>query len=167
MKIFNDLAQYDVCRTWPCCEERQKHIVYKLKVVKVNMFLRKTFTICAIQRINLHRDMCSFQHKCASLKKEYSWACIHRHGHFGKSKQRRSRKFTLKRFANFYCELQFDTHPYVHSRNIDAKLELQKSMEIYPNFISKEEETTIMNEIGPYMRRLRYEFDHWDKVSVD
>ncbi|CAG0888652.1 unnamed protein product, partial [Darwinula stevensoni] len=35
-------------------------------------------------------------------------------------------------------------------------------MRIFPHFLSEEEESSLMSEIEPYMKRLRYEFDHWD-----
>lgn len=44
--------------------------------------------------------------------------------------------------------------------------DLTDSFIVYNNFISEEEETSLMNELEPYMRRLRYEQDHWDDVSL-
>ncbi|XP_075158333.1 alpha-ketoglutarate-dependent dioxygenase alkB homolog 7, mitochondrial isoform X2 [Haematobia irritans] len=35
-------------------------------------------------------------------------------------------------------------------------------MRVLSDFITKEEETKLLEEIEPYMKRLRYEFDHWD-----
>lgn len=40
--------------------------------------------------------------------------------------------------------------------------DLTDSFIVYNDFISEEEETSLMNELEPYMRRLRYERDHWD-----
>ncbi len=40
-----------------------------------------------------------------------------------------------------------------------------KDMLIYNDFISPEEEESLLNEVEPYMKRLRYEYDHWDDVS--
>lgn len=39
-------------------------------------------------------------------------------------------------------------------------------MRIIPEFISEEEEKELHEEIEPYMSRMRYEFDHWDDVSI-
>ncbi|KAF7397380.1 hypothetical protein HZH68_008602 [Vespula germanica] len=39
---------------------------------------------------------------------------------------------------------------------------LYRTMKVYPNFITEEEEISLMKEIDPYMQRLRYEFSHWD-----
>lgn len=45
------------------------------------------------------------------------------------------------------------------------KSKLLGSMLIYPNFASVEEETEILKEIEPYLKRLHYESSHWDDVS--
>lgn len=37
-------------------------------------------------------------------------------------------------------------------------------MTVHENFISENDELDFMQEIEPYMKRLRYEFDHWDDV---
>lgn len=37
-----------------------------------------------------------------------------------------------------------------------------KDMIVIENFITPEEETSILTEIEPYLKRLRYERDHWD-----
>lgn len=44
------------------------------------------------------------------------------------------------------------------------KEKLHSTMNIHENFISKEEEISLLNEIEPYMKRLRYEYDHWDNA---
>lgn len=41
---------------------------------------------------------------------------------------------------------------------------LVNSMTVYDDFLSLEEENSLMEELEPYMRRLKYEFDHWDDV---
>ncbi|XP_059480172.1 alpha-ketoglutarate-dependent dioxygenase alkB homolog 7, mitochondrial [Neocloeon triangulifer] len=48
--------------------------------------------------------------------------------------------------------------------NFDQELQrkIVESMLIYPDFITQLEEETIYAEIQPYLKRLRYEFDHWD-----
>uniref|UniRef100_A0A8D8FRC4 Alpha-ketoglutarate-dependent dioxygenase alkB homolog 7, mitochondrial n=1 Tax=Culex pipiens TaxID=7175 RepID=A0A8D8FRC4_CULPI len=35
-------------------------------------------------------------------------------------------------------------------------------MTVLPNFITEAEEQSLLDEIEPYLRRMRYEFDHWD-----
>lgn len=44
---------------------------------------------------------------------------------------------------------------------------LVASMKVHYDFISESEEKSLLNEIEPYMKQLRYEFDHWDNVSLE
>ncbi|XP_011250524.1 alpha-ketoglutarate-dependent dioxygenase alkB homolog 7, mitochondrial [Camponotus floridanus] len=46
----------------------------------------------------------------------------------------------------------------------DWKIKLHNSMKVLPNFISEEEENILMQEVDPYMKRLRYEYSHWDNA---
>lgn len=39
-------------------------------------------------------------------------------------------------------------------------------MLIMEDFLTPEEEQKLIEEVDPYMQRLRYEFDHWDDVSA-
>jgi len=39
---------------------------------------------------------------------------------------------------------------------------LQNTMLVFPRFISPEEETSVLNEIEPYLKRMTYETSHWD-----
>lgn len=39
-------------------------------------------------------------------------------------------------------------------------------MLVIENFLDTTEENSIFKEIDPYLQRLRYEFDHWDDVSI-
>lgn len=41
----------------------------------------------------------------------------------------------------------------------------KNDMKLLTNFITAEEEQKIFEEIEPYMKRLRYEYDHWDDVN--
>lgn len=40
------------------------------------------------------------------------------------------------------------------------------SMLVVEDFLSEVEEQNILDEVEPYMRRLHYEFDHWDDVGI-
>ena len=42
------------------------------------------------------------------------------------------------------------------------KEKLHSTMIIYENFITEDEEKSLLNEVEPYMKRLRYEYAHWD-----
>lgn len=39
-----------------------------------------------------------------------------------------------------------------------------ESMTVHRNFLSEADEKSILEEIEPYLKRMRYEFDHWDDV---
>ena len=39
------------------------------------------------------------------------------------------------------------------------------SMVVYPDFLSEDEEKKLLQEVEPYLKRLRYEQSHWDNVS--
>ncbi|KAK3612311.1 hypothetical protein CHS0354_011029 [Potamilus streckersoni] len=72
--------------------------------------------------------------------------------------------------SSFHAELQKDTSrqtnvhasDYLQANDEDTQIVLSTSMKVYDNFISQEEEGSILNEIEPYLRRLRYETSHWD-----
>lgn len=39
-----------------------------------------------------------------------------------------------------------------------------ENMTVHRNFLSEADEKSILEEIEPYLKRMRYEFDHWDDV---
>lgn len=39
-----------------------------------------------------------------------------------------------------------------------------RDMTVHDSFLSEEEEGNILKEIEPYLKRMRYEFNHWDDV---
>lgn len=41
---------------------------------------------------------------------------------------------------------------------------LKKYMIVKNDFLTEAEEKNLLDEVEPYMQRLRYEFDHWDNV---
>jgi hypothetical protein len=41
---------------------------------------------------------------------------------------------------------------------------LKKFMVVRNDFLSETDEKNLLDEVDPYMQRLRYEFDHWDNV---
>lgn len=43
----------------------------------------------------------------------------------------------------------------------------KNDMKLLPDFISELEETQLFEEVEPYMKRLRYEYDHWDDVNIN
>lgn len=38
-------------------------------------------------------------------------------------------------------------------------------MVLHTNFLTTNEEESIFGELEPYLKRMKYEFDHWDDVS--
>ncbi|XP_030754499.1 alpha-ketoglutarate-dependent dioxygenase alkB homolog 7, mitochondrial [Sitophilus oryzae] len=53
------------------------------------------------------------------------------------------------------------------SKNYENKSDIEDivtSMTVYPDFLNPNEETSLMNELEPHMKKLRYEFDHWDNA---
>jgi hypothetical protein len=49
--------------------------------------------------------------------------------------------------------------------NSASKEIMIRDMRVIEDFLDEEEERSIYEEVEPHMRRLRYEFDHWDDVS--
>jgi len=49
--------------------------------------------------------------------------------------------------------------------NTEIKRKLEDSLVVVNDFITEEEETSLMKEVGPYLEKLIYEKDHWDDVS--
>ncbi|NP_001161250.1 alkB, alkylation repair homolog 7 isoform X1 [Nasonia vitripennis] len=46
----------------------------------------------------------------------------------------------------------------------DWKEKLHATMNVYENFITPEEEDSLLKDVGPYLKRLRYEYAHWDNM---
>jgi len=57
-----------------------------------------------------------------------------------------------------------DVTTYLECSDQDTICELKPTMVVYSDFISESEEQELLKEIEPYMKRLRYERDHWDNV---
>ena len=51
------------------------------------------------------------------------------------------------------------------SRDLIQRLSTQ--VEVRTKFISEEEECTLLKELEPGLKRKRYQFDHWDDVSLN
>ncbi|GBP20831.1 Alpha-ketoglutarate-dependent dioxygenase alkB homolog 7, mitochondrial [Eumeta japonica] len=45
---------------------------------------------------------------------------------------------------------------------VELRANVLRDMQVLPNFVSEQEEASLMAEVDPYLRKLRYEFDHWD-----
>lgn len=40
------------------------------------------------------------------------------------------------------------------------------NLEVREDFISEQEESLLLKEVEPYLKRQKYQYDHWDDVSV-
>lgn len=57
---------------------------------------------------------------------------------------------------------------HFHNENLwpeDMKKMMMECCTVIPNFITDKEETSLLDEINPHMKRMRYEKSHWDDVS--
>lgn len=56
----------------------------------------------------------------------------------------------------------------ITSWNEEQEPELRRAvladMQVYPDFITEKEENALLQELEPVLRRMRYEFDHWDNA---
>lgn len=39
-----------------------------------------------------------------------------------------------------------------------------RDMRVLPDFVSEAEEAAMLAELEPYLKRMRYEYNHWDNV---
>ncbi|XP_045769960.1 alpha-ketoglutarate-dependent dioxygenase alkB homolog 7, mitochondrial [Maniola jurtina] len=46
----------------------------------------------------------------------------------------------------------------------ELRLDILRHMRILPNFVTEEEECGILAEVEPQLKRMRYEYDHWDNA---
>ncbi|CAB4062492.1 ALKBH7 [Lepeophtheirus salmonis] len=47
------------------------------------------------------------------------------------------------------------------------KTSFETSFRLIPDFVSQEEESTLLKEVEPYLKRLIYEKDHWDDAIIN
>ncbi|KAJ0173386.1 hypothetical protein K1T71_011562 [Dendrolimus kikuchii] len=46
----------------------------------------------------------------------------------------------------------------------DLRAAVLRDMQVFPDFVTEEEEQSMLAELEPYLKRMRYEFDHWDNA---
>lgn len=98
-----------------------------------------------------------------------SKCCRKLHDYFTRSKQniRLNSEGNMLRFISSKNELNLDPS-YLHFHSgfeEDLKTKIAIDMIVTDDFLTSEEEKFLFEEVEPYMKRLRYEFDHWDDVS--
>lgn len=52
-----------------------------------------------------------------------------------------------------------------HATDPETEEMVKSGVKVYENFVTEEEEGSLMAEIEPQFKRLRYENSHWDDVS--
>lgn len=60
------------------------------------------------------------------------------------------------------CLKTNDNCDYLDSTNVEAFDLIKNSMKVLNDFVTEEEEQSLIKEIEPYLKRLRYESSHWD-----
>ncbi|XP_019875883.1 alpha-ketoglutarate-dependent dioxygenase alkB homolog 7, mitochondrial [Aethina tumida] len=73
------------------------------------------------------------------------------------------RNFSQAKPAN----IELQTPSYIQlcddfNKEPDLSVLLVNNMTVHHDFISESDEKSILDEIEPYLKRMRYEFDHWD-----
>jgi len=61
---------------------------------------------------------------------------------------------------------QRERERYVDGTSRSLVRGLGAQVEVRPQFISQDEERALLDELEPGLKRKRYEFDHWDDVSI-
>ncbi|GAB1610727.1 alpha-ketoglutarate-dependent dioxygenase alkB homolog 7, mitochondrial-like [Argonauta hians] len=51
---------------------------------------------------------------------------------------------------------------FLSASDPDTEHLIRGEVEVRPDFVSVEEEKSLLGELEPYLKRLRYEYDHWD-----
>lgn len=77
-----------------------------------------------------------------------------------------SRCFTKSKIKNFTTTRSASSASLIESQDAELKSIFAKDLILIEDFISKEEEESLLSEIEPYMKKLRYEYDHWDDVKT-
>ncbi|KAI8441794.1 hypothetical protein MSG28_005480 [Choristoneura fumiferana] len=58
-----------------------------------------------------------------------------------------------------------EVHPsWPEGEQAELRAAALRGMRVLPGFISEEEETALLAELEPVLKRMRYEFDHWDNA---
>ena len=53
---------------------------------------------------------------------------------------------------------------FIQTEDVKVLKDMQSDMLVVEDFLTEAEEVQLLEEIEPYMKKLRYEFDHWDDV---
>jgi len=53
----------------------------------------------------------------------------------------------------------------VNATDVETLNVISQDVIVYTNFVTEDEERSLVEEVEPYLKRLKYETDHWDDVS--
>lgn len=72
-----------------------------------------------------------------------------------------------KHFLNF-SSVSYNPHYISFSDTLgtEERKILINDMVVIEDFLNEDEEESLLTEVEPYMKRLRYEFAHWDDVCI-
>ena len=59
-----------------------------------------------------------------------------------------------------------ESKSYLDVKDPKLKEIISRDMIVKTDFLTENEEESLISEVNKYMKRLRYEFDHWDNVSL-
>ena len=76
-----------------------------------------------------------------------------------------NRNYSTQNMSNDNAITAEQWKSYLTASDSETESILAKDMLVFPDFLSQAEEESLLGEVEPYMKRLRYEFDHWDNVS--
>lgn len=57
-----------------------------------------------------------------------------------------------------------NSNTMLECNDIGIRTVLERDLILIEDFINEKEEESILSEIEPYVKKLRYEYDHWDQV---
>lgn len=70
----------------------------------------------------------------------------------------------MLRLVSLTFRRHLSTNHLIYSSDNELVKSLESSLILKEDFITEEEEKSLLTEVDSYMRKLRYEFDHWDDV---
>ena len=74
-----------------------------------------------------------------------------------------SKPFKISTRISFYFSAKKSTK-FIDASNPQILKSFENSLMIKEDFLSEEEEKSLLEEVDPYMKKLRYEYNHWDSV---
>lgn len=98
------------------------------------------------------------------LKLSFSWKILNHGSKFSKNVSILENG-NVRSISNV-IQSEKESPSWIDASDSNTLSDLTDSFIVYNDFITEDEEKSLMNELEPYMRRLRYERDHWDDVSV-